>query len=189
MKLKKIDWATFKLRATMFLIGASAMAAVLGTVAFFKTYKLVFQSPILIKKRFVTPGPVERREIDNDNEDKNSTEASPEPTRAVLRQTWQGIASWYSRDGCIGCSDSLHMANGEPLDDSRKTLAFNELPLGTRVRVRNMANNMITEAIVTDRHGADNVKYGYRIADLTVATKEAIACTDLCEVKITVVKK
>lgn len=90
-----------------------------------------------------------------------------------------GIASYYSRTGCIGCSANLTMANGEVLDDSRLTLAHNQIPLNTDVRVCH--DNKCVTATVTDTGGFNELG---RIADLSLATKEAINCTDLCEVSI-----
>jgi len=103
-----------------------------------------------------------------------------------------GVASYYSEDGCIGCPPHFdkqgnlfyRTANGEIFNDENKTIAFNELPLGAVVMVRNLENNMIVKVPVTDRHGADNEKYGWRIADLSLGTKKAINCSDLCEVEI-----
>lgn len=191
-KLKEIDYKTLGRNIVMILIGAVAMASAMGIGLFFRDYKVVFQSPVVIKRKFVTPQTERdllkqeiREEIRNENE--NSDEASLEPTSEVFinnKQSWTGTASYYSRDACVGCSESLLMANGQPLDDSALTVAFNKLPLGSMVKVRNMENDMIVEAEVTDRHGADNAKYGWRIADLSVATKQAIGCGDLCEVKV-----
>jgi len=95
---------------------------------------------------------------------------------------WEGEASYYSREGCIGCSPSLTMANGEPLDDSRLTVAFNRLPLNSYVEVRNKANGQSIVAKVTDTGGFE--RHG-RIIDLSVGTKEAIGCGDLCSVFVT----
>lgn len=93
-----------------------------------------------------------------------------------------GVASYYSRAGCLGCSESMTMANGESLDDSVLTVAFNHAPLNHFVDVTNMVNGRSVKAKVTDRGGFE--RHG-RIIDLSVATKEAIDCTDLCRVEIT----
>lgn len=94
---------------------------------------------------------------------------------------WTGIASWYSREGCIGCSENLHMANGQPLDDNALTVAFNRLPLGSKVLIRNLSNNMIVEATVTDTGGFE--RHG-KIIDITPAVRDTINCVN-CKVKIT----
>ena len=96
---------------------------------------------------------------------------------------WTGEASYYSWDGCIGCNAERIMANGEVLDDTKRTLAFNYLPMNTMVVIENLANNMITTARVTDTGGF--TKLG-RIADLSVATKNAINCEGLCNIKLTI---
>lgn len=97
------------------------------------------------------------------------------------KKVWTGEASYYSFDGCIGCNAERRMANGEILDDMRKTLAFNELPMNTEVVVTNLSNGQKTTATITDTGGFD--KLG-RIADLSVATKQIIGCNDLCQVRI-----
>lgn len=107
---------------------------------------------------------------------------SPEATTKKKKKTfWTGIASWYSREGCVGCSENLLMANGEPLRDNKKTVAFNRLPLGSVVKIRNMENNRITTARVADRGGFESLG---RIIDLTPAVKEALNCGDLCKVRV-----
>lgn len=96
-----------------------------------------------------------------------------------------GIASYYSTKGCIGCSKNLIMANGNPLNDNAFTIANNDLPLGTKVRVENPQTKLAIYAKVTDRGGFN--KLG-RIADLSIAVKNAIQCTDLCKVRLVVYK-
>ena len=92
-----------------------------------------------------------------------------------------GEASYYTVDGCLGCNPQRIMANGEKLDDTKKTIACNLLPLNMKVLVKNSDNGLTTEAIVTDRGGFG--KYG-RIADLSKAVKEEIGCGGLCLVEI-----
>lgn len=96
-------------------------------------------------------------------------------------KSWTGLASYYSREGCVGCSANLHMANGKPLVDENLTVAFNKLPLGSKVKVTNLKNNQSVVATVTDTGGFE--KLG-RIIDLTIGTKTAINCSDLCSVSI-----
>lgn len=159
------------------------MAGVLGPLAFFRSNYLEFRSPVLVKPRIVSPEvrEVEKEEVEDTNEEENTDQTSLEPASEVFGGKWQGIASYYSRDGCIGCHPQMIMANGQPLVDSAKTLAFNHLPLGTMVRVRNLDNDMIVEAEVTDTGGFERLD---RIADLTIGTKQAIGCGDLCRVEI-----
>lgn len=109
----------------------------------------------------------------------------PAPTKKV--RSWKGTASYYSRAGCLGCSASLTMRNGEPLDDSQLTLAMSPDVVTTHnllnkiVTVRNTQTGTMTQAKVTDTGGFARHN---RIADLSVATKHALACRDLCEVEI-----
>lgn len=96
--------------------------------------------------------------------------------------TWEGKVSHYSRAGCLGCSATLTMANGQELNDDAYTIAFNHLPLNTKVRLTNLSNGKSVEAIVTDRGGFE--KYG-RIADLTLAVARALESkTDVSIIKI-----
>lgn len=105
-----------------------------------------------------------------------------EPVNSV-----SGEASYYSRAGCLGCSPTLTMANGEVLDDSRHTLALTpELVaqyklLNDIVEVKNLDTGEVVKAKVTDTGGF--AKYN-RVADLSVATKDAISCKSLCNVLI-----
>ena len=92
-----------------------------------------------------------------------------------------GLASYYSREGCIGCSETLTMANGEPLDDSKITVAYNQAPLNSNINITNVRNGRTVTAKVTDRGGFE--RHG-KIVDLSVATKEALGCGDVCKVEI-----
>lgn len=95
----------------------------------------------------------------------------------------KGKVSYYSKDGCIGCNARQVMSNGEVFDETKYTIACNQLPLNTIVRVKNLENGLFVTAKVTDRGGFE--KYG-RIADLSKATCEAINCkTDKTNVEIT----
>lgn len=93
----------------------------------------------------------------------------------------KGVASYYSRSHCLGCSDTLTMANGDVLDDTKLTVAYNHAPLNTFVTIENINNGKTVTAKITDRGGFE--RHG-RIVDLSVATKEAIDCTDLCTIAL-----
>lgn len=108
------------------------------------------------------------------------TEA-PEPKLQGTKHV--GLASYYSRAGCVGCSPNLSMANGQPLDDSRLTVAFNRAPLGTMVKITNVQTGASVIAETTDRGGFEKLPVP-KIVDLSVATKEAIGCSDICQVEI-----
>lgn len=109
--------------------------------------------------------------------------ATPTPTSEPLEQ-WEGKVSHYSESGCLGCSPTLTMANGERLDDTKLTLAFNHLPMNTVVKLTNLNNGKSVVAKVTDTGGFE--KYN-RIADLSLATQQALETkTDVSVVKIEV---
>lgn len=103
---------------------------------------------------------------------------------------WTGIASYYSRSGCIGCSKTLTMANGKPLDDNKLTIACGlkstckYWKMNSKVEITNLSNGMKVVATVTDKGG---LRPG-RIADLTIATRNAIKCSNLCKVTISQIK-
>lgn len=111
-----------------------------------------------------------------------SATPTPKPETSI-----EGEASYYSVAGCLGCSPTLTMANGERLDDSKLTIALTpEMVskyklLNDTVKVTNVDNGAHTYAKVTDTGGF--AKYN-RVADLSLATKEAILCPSLCIVKV-----
>lgn len=98
-----------------------------------------------------------------------------------------GEASYYSTSGCLGCDKNLIMANGEKLNDSKLTVALTPKTvkkyklLNSFVKIRNRENGKEALVKVTDTGGF--AKYG-RVADLSVATKNALGCGGLCEVEI-----
>ena len=100
---------------------------------------------------------------------------------------WTGTASYYSEAGCLGCSPTLTIANGQRLDDTKLTLAMTPYTvrayklLNKKVTVRNRKTGASVVATVTDTGGFSRYS---RIADLSVATKLAIGCGDLCKVEI-----
>lgn len=113
---------------------------------------------------------------------------TPTPTPTVApKRSLKGTASYYSRAGCLGCSDTLTMANGETFTDEGLTIALTPETvsqhklLNDEVRVINLHNGEEITAKVTDTGGF--AKYN-RVADLGVAVKNAIGCSSLCEVEI-----
>ena len=110
---------------------------------------------------------------------------SPSSVQAI---SWTGTASYYSESGCLGCNKTLTMANGPRLDDRRFTLAMTPHTvrayklLNKKVTVRNRKTGASVVATVTDTGGFSRYS---RIADLSLATKLAIGCGDLCSVVIT----
>lgn len=109
-------------------------------------------------------------------------EPSGEEVKVIeIESVWEGTASYYSRAGCVGCHPQMIMANGEPLDDSKLTVAFNRAPLGSKLLVSNLSNGKSVEVETTDTGGFESLG---RIVDLSLATKEAIECNDLCQVRV-----
>ncbi len=107
---------------------------------------------------------------------------------ALLLMVWTGTASYYSESGCLGCSKTITMKNGQRLDDTKLTLAMTPSAVRTfkllnkKVTIRNRKTGASVVATVTDTGGFSRYS---RIADLSVATKLAIGCGDLCRVEIT----
>lgn len=133
-------------------------------------------SPLVVQAAPVTVAPV-------------APTAAPAPTATPTPdKIWHGLASYYSKAGCIGCSPTLTTASGEKLDDNKLTLAVtpemvkNYKLMGKYVLVTNTKNKKSVRAKINDTGGFS--KYG-RIADLNLATKNAIDCSDLCMVMIT----
>jgi hypothetical protein len=161
-----------------------------------KPYEFTVQSPVVIEKSTVPEDApqgafvetVEAKEIHYEDlwavdlvEEVEPT-PTPKPENHII-----GLASYYSREGCIGCNENLIMANGEELDDSKLTLALSPAVVNSHklindyVTVENLETGYWVKAKVTDTGGFTNHS---RIADLSVATKEAIKCSDICNVKI-----
>lgn len=93
-----------------------------------------------------------------------------------------GAASFYSRAGCLGCDPQMIMANGQPLNDNALTMA---IPahlvryVGRKAKVTNPATGLSVVVDITDTGGFNHPKYNTasglpRVADLTIATKNAI---------------
>lgn len=107
---------------------------------------------------------------------KDCTEKLPKPKVST------GKVSYYSHDGCIGCSPNQIMANGKPFDENAMTLAHNQIPLNTRVSVTNLDNNKTVQAVVTDTGGFNRYN---RVADLSKGLYEALnAKTDISIIEI-----
>lgn len=95
----------------------------------------------------------------------------------ALPLTLEGEASYYSRDGCLGCSEKLIMANGQPLNDEALTMAIGAHQkhlVGRTATVTNLATGKSVNVRITDTGGFYRERYGQRVADLTIGTKEAI---------------
>ena len=75
-------------------------------------------------------------------------------------QTMTGVSSWYG-PGFVGRST----ASGTPYDPELLTCAMRYVPLGTVIRVTNLANNAAADMMVTDR----GPYVGTRILDMSHA--------------------
>ena len=98
------------------------------------------------------------------------------PTGSAL-VVLEGEASYYSRAGCLGCDPAMIMANGQSLDDTALTMAIGanlKHLVGRPAKVTSLATGKSVTVRITDTGGFYQAKYGYRVADLTVATKNAI---------------
>jgi rare lipoprotein A len=90
-------------------------------------------------------------------------------------QTLTGVSSWYG-PGFVGRST----ASGTPYDPELLTCAMLSVPLGTVIRVTNLANNAAVDVMVTDR----GPYVGNRILDLSHAAAQAIGNSGLATVRI-----
>lgn len=109
----------------------------------------------------------------------------------------EGKASYYSKDGCLGCHEQQIMANGEVFDENDHTLAMpaewrksGKVQLNTKkcpecgfVRVTNLNTGVVVNgARITDTGGF--LKYG-RVADLSKGLAEALGLkTDKTTIRI-----
>jgi rare lipoprotein A (peptidoglycan hydrolase) len=175
-------------RLTRFAIVIFCLAIPVGFMAGRVTKPIIKET--IIKEIIVTPTP--------------SPTSTPTPTKSSPRgenkkgssmifptkqdtNLLEGKASYYSEEGCLGCDENLIMANGQKLDDTKLTLALTPEAvkqhklLNDLVTVINTSTNQKVIAKVTDTGGFS--KYN-RVADLSVATRNAIGCTGLCDVRI-----
>jgi len=115
---------------------------------------------------------------------KNTPDPTPDPQKTAFIS---GKASYYSREGCLGCDPAFRTASGEILDDTKHTMALapetvkQYKAMGKTLRVTNPKTNIVIAVKVNDTGGFS--KYG-RIADLSLASKNSLGCSDLCGVVI-----
>lgn len=89
----------------------------------------------------------------------------------------EGEASYYSWAGCLGCNPRRIMANGEQLNDNTLTMAIGadrKHLVGRTARVTSLVTGKSVQVRITDTGGFYQAKYGHRVADLSVATKQAV---------------
>jgi|SRR3989344_3497298 len=120
-----------------------------------------------------TPGPPLESPEDEQADSSDSPPEEKIKCRVVPNMSWEGKASFYSESGsgCLGCSSTLTMANGQRFNEKANTLAFMRLPLNSQVLVTNLDNGIDIEAIVTDRGGFEGLG---KIADLSKGLAERI---------------
>lgn len=138
-------------------------------------------------KKLITPlpenAPEATPEATKSAEPTPSPTTTPKPKQTSQTKVWEGKASWYGtgEKECLGCHPEMIMANGQKLDDTKHTIAFNRLPLGSKVRVYNVDNGLFVDATVTDTGGFERHD---KIADLTKAVRDAIGGKSTTNVRI-----
>jgi rare lipoprotein A len=111
---------------------------------------------------------------------------TPTPTPAPL---YQGYVSYYSHEGCLGCSENQTMGNGQPFDETKLTLAVpcedvlaKRVRYNTKVTVTNLDTGKKVQATITDCGGFS--RHG-RVADLSKGLAETLgAKTDKTTIRI-----
>ncbi len=100
-----------------------------------------------------------------------------------VKSVQQGKASWYS----IKTNYGTKTASGEVLCNKAPTAAHKTLPMGTKVRVINMANNKSEVVTINDR--GPFIKG--RIIDVTIGTAEKLGFVNrgVVPVKVEVLSK
>ena len=88
------------------------------------------------------------------------------PDSWPVQSVQQGKASWYS----VRTNYGTRTASGERLNNTAATAAHKTLPLGTKVRVTNVANGKAEVVTITDR----GPYRGGRIIDVTVGVAERL---------------
>lgn len=134
--------------------------------SYMSTMAVAAKSPVTTEGAWKTEAPVRTRT--------NTAIARQLTTGPVVLE---GIASYYSKAGCLGCNPLFVMANGQVLDDNALTMAIGadrKHLVGYNARVTNLANGKSVIVRITDTGGFYKDKYGNRVADLTIGTKEAI---------------
>ncbi len=118
-----------------------------------------------------------------------TTQANTTSVSAKAETSWKvasiehGKASWYG----IRCNGGTRTASGERLQNHASTAAHKTLPMGTKVRVTNLANGKSEVVRITDR---GPYKKG-RIIDVTegVAHRLGFYSRGIVPVKVEVLKR
>ncbi len=90
----------------------------------------------------------------------------PKGERYTVKSVEEGKASWYS----IKTNSGTRTASGQKLCNHSPTAAHKTLPMGTKVRVINLANNKSEVVTINDR---GPFKKG-RVIDVTIGTAEKL---------------
>ena len=111
----------------------------------------------------------------------NTASVKKDPYR--VKSVHHGKASWYS----IKTNYGTATASGETLHNDAPTAAHKTLPMGTKVRVINMANNKSEVVTINDR--GPYIKG--RIIDVTIGTAEKLGFVNrgVVPVKVEVLAK
>lgn len=169
------------------------LSLVISVNLFFDYYRL--RTPVLLTWQV----PVEQREMKEKLILSPVVQAEEVEEEVEPRVSIEGFAGYYdsSLEGCVGCKPHydengnlfFYMANGQELDDSKKTVALgetfvanNNIMLGEMVKVTNIKNGLTEEVEFTDT-GRFDTEYG-RAADMSVALRDALGCSDMCEVRV-----
>lgn len=148
-------------RATIAIITGIIVAVAVATVdANYYPADQELLSPIAVEAS-VTPTP----------------DPTPTPT-PTPKPLYQGYISYYSHEGCLGCTETQTMGNMEPFDETKLTLAVpcedviaKRVRYNTKVSVTNLDTGKKVEATITDCGGFS--RHG-RVADLSKALAETL---------------
>ncbi|WP_411825840.1 septal ring lytic transglycosylase RlpA family protein [Luteolibacter sp. AS25] len=111
------------------------------------------------------------------------TASAPEKKTVSVKSVHHGKASWYS----IKTNYGTTTASGQRLRNEAPTAAHKTLPMGTKVRVTNLANEKSEIVTITDR--GPYIKG--RIIDVTIGTAEKLGFVSrgVIPVKVEVIEK
>ncbi len=112
-----------------------------------------------------------------------SNRLTPGQTEWEVSSVQHGKASWYG----IRCNGGTRTASGERLRDGAATAAHKTLPMGTQVRVTNLANGKSEVVRINDRGPYSKG----RVIDVTegVAQRLGFRGRGIVSVKVEVLKK
>lgn len=97
-------------------------------------------------------------------------EAPSRPEGASVLGTQEGLASYYGRE-----FQGRRMANGRRFDMRRAVAAHPSYPLGTRVRITNLANHRRAIVTIADRGPAAAQQAAGIVIDVSRAVAEKLA--------------